>query len=84
MIKTQISFRKKVFVSDIQEEILPQMMSLQQHYSQLCYNNNPIDDNDITIEDVQIEVLPLTTSLKQHYHSFYNNDHSLTTSTIYK
>ena len=73
-VEIKTSFRANMFGLNIQEEVLPRMMSLQQYYSPLHDNNDNIYDNDIMLVDVGEEVLPLTTSLEQRYSLYYNND----------
>ncbi|XP_052298607.1 uncharacterized protein LOC127902730 [Citrus sinensis] len=74
LVESKSSFRANESVPDIEEEVLPQQMSFQQHYSPVNENNDTIDDNGITIADVEDNVLPLGTSLGQHYSPFQNNE----------
>ena len=54
-VEIEIFFRANMYGSDIEEEVLPKTMSLQQYYSPLHDNNENIDDNDITLVDVREE-----------------------------
>ncbi|KAH9674858.1 glucomannan 4-beta-mannosyltransferase 9 [Citrus sinensis] len=74
LVESESSFRANESVPDIEEEVLPQQMSFQQHYSPVNENNDTIDDNGITIADVEDNVLPLGTLLGQHYSPFQNNE----------
>ncbi|KAH9715045.1 SWIM-type domain-containing protein [Citrus sinensis] len=74
LVESESSFRANESVPDIEEEVLPQQMSFQQHYSPVNENNDTIDDNDITLADVEDIVLPLGTSLGQHYSPFQKNE----------
>ena len=74
LVETETSFRANDYVPDIEENVLPQQMSFQQHYSPLNENNDTIDENDITLADVEEDVLPLGTSLGQYYSPFHNNE----------
>ena len=65
LVESESSFRANESVPDIEEEVLPQQMSFQQHYSPVNENNDTIDDNGITLADVEDNVLPLGTSLGQ-------------------
>lgn len=48
----KVYFRANIFIPDIQEEMLPQMKSLQYRYSLLYYNDDTIDDNSFMLVDV--------------------------------
>ncbi|KAH9718027.1 SWIM-type domain-containing protein [Citrus sinensis] len=74
LVESESSFRANESVPDIEEEVLPQQMSFQQHYSPVNENIDIIDDNGITLADVEDNVLPLRTSLGQHYSPFQNNE----------
>ena len=74
LVEIETSFSANIFGPNIEEEVLPRTMSLQQHHSPLHDNNDNIDNNDITIMDVGEEVLPLITLLDQRYSPYYNND----------
>ena len=74
LVESETLFRANDSVPDIEEEVLPQQMSLQQCYSPLNENNDTIDENDIMLTDVEKEILPLGTSLRQHYSPFHNSD----------
>ncbi|KAH9794536.1 SWIM-type domain-containing protein [Citrus sinensis] len=74
LVESESSFRANESVPDIEEEVLPQQISFQQHYSPVNENNDIIDDNGITLADVEDNVLPLGTSLWQHYSPFQNNE----------
>ena len=74
LVETETSFRVNDSVSDIEEDVLPQQILLQQHYSLFHENNDTIDENDITLANVEKEVLLLRTSLGQHYSPLHNND----------
>ena len=74
LVETKTSFRANDSVSDIEEEVLPQQILLQQRYSLFHENNDTIDENDITLANVEEAMLLLRTSLGQHYSPFHNND----------
>ncbi|KAH9694856.1 SWIM-type domain-containing protein [Citrus sinensis] len=74
LVESESSFRANESLPDIEEEVLPQQMSFQQHYSPVNENNDTIDDNGITLADIEDNVLPLGTSLGQHYSPFQNNE----------
>ena len=82
-VKTETSFRANVSAPNIEEEVLPQIMSLQQRYFSLHDSNDTINDNGIMPMDVEEEVLPLTTSLDQRYFPFHNNDFRNNDNPIY-
>ena len=68
--KTQTSCRVSISIPDIEKEILLVMTLMRQHYYPISYNNDPMDENDITLEAVEEEVSPLTTSLQQGWSPF--------------
>lgn len=57
-------FWSKCSVPHIQEEVLPQMMTLWQYYYSLRDNNDIIDDSAITLTNVKEELLALANSLE--------------------
>lgn len=54
--------------------MLPIPTTLHQHYSPICYNNDPVDKNNITLVTIEKEMLPLTSLLQQGYSLFLYND----------